>query len=167
MTSPNALDLGAHGIATSGAVFANLSTAVLAEQILARSEGLLTNTGAIVAYTGKRTGRSPQDRFLVESGPSKDIINWGKVNRPLAPAVFGQAAKKKTTPASPASAGTLDRIKENGKIRIGHRADGCYGRRMDFTVLIFALRLHDRTDDRHRTTRRQLDDVVCVIGRSE
>jgi phosphoenolpyruvate carboxykinase (ATP) len=88
VAAPDSLDLSEHGIARSGAVFANLAPTILTEQVLARREGLLTDTGAIVAYTGKRTGRSPQDRFVVTEPGSKDAIAWSNVNRPMEPVVF-------------------------------------------------------------------------------
>jgi phosphoenolpyruvate carboxykinase (ATP) len=55
---------------------------------LERGEGLLTAKGAFTAYTGSRTGRSPQDRFLVASPSVRDDIWWGPVNRPMETAVF-------------------------------------------------------------------------------
>jgi phosphoenolpyruvate carboxykinase (ATP) len=78
-------DLSVHGIARPGKVYANLSVAALTELVLARNEGQLTDTGAVVAVTGKKTGRSPQDRFLVAEPGSKDAIGWGKVNKPMDP----------------------------------------------------------------------------------
>src|SRR5438270_8114151 len=84
---PKPPDLSAHGINRPGTVYANLSAAALTEHIVARKEGLLTDTGAIVAYTGKRTGRSPQDRYLLAEPTSEDHLAWGKVNRPMELAV--------------------------------------------------------------------------------
>jgi phosphoenolpyruvate carboxykinase (ATP) len=83
-------DINAVGIPNPGAVFTNLSPTILTEQVLAREEGLLTDTGAVVAYTGKRTGRSPQDRFIVAESESKEAVAWGNVNRPMEPAVFAR-----------------------------------------------------------------------------
>src|SRR5262249_12846572 len=66
----------------------DLSPAALVEQALSRGEGQLTDTGALVAYTGTHTGRSPKDRYLVAEASSKSHIAWGAVNRPMEEAVF-------------------------------------------------------------------------------
>ncbi len=52
------------GIIAPKAVYRNLSPAVLTEKALARGEGKLSETGALVTYTGKYTGRSPDDNSL-------------------------------------------------------------------------------------------------------
>ena len=49
------------------------------EKVFTRNEGQLTSTGAIVATTGKYTGRSPQDKYIVEEDSVKDKIDWGSV----------------------------------------------------------------------------------------
>ena len=46
------------------------------EKVLSRKEAQLTSTGAIVATTGKYTGRSPQDKYIVEEDSVKDKIDW-------------------------------------------------------------------------------------------
>jgi phosphoenolpyruvate carboxykinase (ATP) len=81
-------ELGAYGLRQPGKVHAGLSPATLVETALARGEGLLTDTGAFVAYTGAHTGRSPRDRFLVAEASSKAQLAWGSVNRPMEEAVF-------------------------------------------------------------------------------
>lgn len=71
------------GIAGSGKVYRNLSVPGLVEKALARGEGTLTETGALNVYTGKYTGRSPKDKFIVDTPAVHDDINWGKVNFPI------------------------------------------------------------------------------------
>jgi phosphoenolpyruvate carboxykinase (ATP) len=86
--------LAALGLINLGRVHFNLSPAVLTEIALGRGEGLLSSKGAFVAYTGSRTGRSPQDRFIVSNPESRDEIWWGPVNRAIEPAVFDRMLEK-------------------------------------------------------------------------
>jgi phosphoenolpyruvate carboxykinase (ATP) len=88
------LDLRAHGLINPGDVYFNSSPALLTELALARGEGSLASKGAFVAYTGSRTGRSPQDRFIVATPNARDEIWWGPVNRPIEPAVFDRLFDK-------------------------------------------------------------------------
>jgi phosphoenolpyruvate carboxykinase (ATP) len=76
------------GIEDPGKIFLNPSVQELVDQSLARGEGRLSDTGALVTETGARTGRSPKDRFLVAHGSSKTKIDWGAVNKPVTPEVF-------------------------------------------------------------------------------
>src|SRR5919197_3970018 len=78
------------GITRAGRVYANLAVPRLVEEALARGEGLLTAKGALVARTGKSTGRSPGDKFMVQyqGSASAGRIAWGKVNQPIAPELF-------------------------------------------------------------------------------
>ena len=55
---------------------------------ISAGEGVQAATGAFVATTGEHTGRSPNDRFIVEDSLSKNTVDWGKVNRPLSQAHF-------------------------------------------------------------------------------
>ena len=71
------------GIIAPKAVYRNLTPAQLVEHALARGEGKLANTGAFVVTTGKYTGRSPNDRFVVDTPAVHDDIDWGKVNVPI------------------------------------------------------------------------------------
>ena len=50
-------------------------------------EGVLTNFGALTAFTGSRTGRSPKDKFTVKEAGVADQIDW-TANQPMEPAVF-------------------------------------------------------------------------------
>ena len=76
------------GIIAPKAVYRNLTPAQLVEHALARGEGKLANTGALVVTTGKYTGRSPNDRFVVDTPAIHDDIDWGKVNVPISPEKF-------------------------------------------------------------------------------
>ena len=71
------------GIIGPKAVYHNLTPAQLTEAALRRGEGTLSNTGALVVTTGKYTGRSPDDKFIVDTPTIHDKIAWGKVNRPI------------------------------------------------------------------------------------
>jgi phosphoenolpyruvate carboxykinase (ATP) len=91
---PPIIDLRSHGIINPGMVHANLSSAQLVELAALRGEGLFVQTGAFVAYTGKRTGRSPQDRFVIAEADKKGEIWWGSSNRPIEAGVFDRLLEK-------------------------------------------------------------------------
>jgi len=84
----NAPDLKYLKIDYTGNVFYQLPVSELVEHALANQEGRLSDTGALAADTGKFTGRSPKDRFLVEDSLTKDAIWWGEINQPMTPANF-------------------------------------------------------------------------------
>jgi phosphoenolpyruvate carboxykinase (ATP) len=69
-------------------VFHNLSVAQLVEKVLQRNEGRLTATGAVAVTTGKYTGRSPKDKYIVEEASTKAKIDWGTTNQPISEEVF-------------------------------------------------------------------------------
>ncbi|WP_234117429.1 phosphoenolpyruvate carboxykinase (ATP) [Clostridium hydrogenum] len=69
-------------------LYRNISTAELIEFAVKRGEGTLSDTGALVINTGKYTGRSPKDRFIVKDNITEDKINWGEVNLPIEEKVF-------------------------------------------------------------------------------
>jgi phosphoenolpyruvate carboxykinase (ATP) len=64
-------------------VRANLPTAELYEDAVRRGEGLIAAEGPLVVRTGKHTGRSPEDKFIVAEPGSEGKIWWGAVNRPI------------------------------------------------------------------------------------
>ncbi len=72
----------------------DLSVSQLVEQSLERKEGMLTSTGALRATTGKYTGRSPKDKYIVEEKSVIDKVNWGNVNQPISKEVFENLYKK-------------------------------------------------------------------------
>src|SRR5262245_38218936 len=71
-----------------GTVHANLRPPRLVEMALARGEGMLADNGALVVRTGAKTGRSPDDKYVVRTADTDKDVWWGNVNRPVSPAVF-------------------------------------------------------------------------------
>jgi phosphoenolpyruvate carboxykinase (ATP) len=82
------------GITSPAEVYRNLEPASLVEHALAAGEGKLSDTGALVVYTGKYTGRSPDDKFIVDTPEVHDNIDWGKVNRPISREKFNAIRDK-------------------------------------------------------------------------
>ena len=71
------------GIVQPKTVWWNLSTPALYEQAVSRSEGLIAHLGPLVVRTGRHTGRSPQDKFIVREPSSAEHVWWGAVNQPF------------------------------------------------------------------------------------
>src|SRR5262245_7501328 len=69
-------------------VRANLPTAELVEDAIRAGEGLLAAEGPLVVRTGMHTGRSPEDKFIVDEPSSTGKIWWGEVNRPISEANY-------------------------------------------------------------------------------
>ena len=82
------------GIVDPKAVYRNLTPAQLTEHAILRGEGRLADNGALVVYTGKYTGRSPDDKFIVDTDTIHDDIAWGKVNRPISRERFDRIRDK-------------------------------------------------------------------------
>ena len=86
------------------AVNHNLSVPALYEAAIRRGEGLIADGGPLVVRTGSHTGRSPQDKFVVDERGSRDQVWWGPVNRPISEEhyealrerVLGHLAKRET-----------------------------------------------------------------------
>ncbi len=82
-----AYGIGLSGLKTSGSVHYNLHAPDLYAQAILRGEAELSSDGALVAYTGQHTGRSPKDKFVVRDG-NTDAVVWWSANQPMAPEAF-------------------------------------------------------------------------------
>ncbi|SHM21415.1 Phosphoenolpyruvate carboxykinase [Caldanaerovirga acetigignens] len=69
------------GLTNPRKVHFNLPVPLLIEHALKRGEGVLGNTGALIVNTGKYTGRSPEDKFIVENPKSAGEIWWNNNKR--------------------------------------------------------------------------------------
>ena len=84
------------GIINPKQVYRNLPAPKLVEFALKREEGVLSDTGALVVETGKYTGRSPDDKFIVDTEGVHDKIAWGNINRPIDREKFDRIKDKMT-----------------------------------------------------------------------
>lgn len=81
-------DLAAQGIVTPAALHWNLGTAPLVELAVKRGEGILAKHGPLVVETGKHTGRSANDKFIVRDAETENSVWWGKTNKSITPEQF-------------------------------------------------------------------------------
>ena len=77
-----------YGIQTTGSIFRNIPVGGLVEKALLNKEGRLSRMGCLCIETGERTGRSPNDKYIVDTPAVHDKIAWGKVNRPVSAEKF-------------------------------------------------------------------------------
>src|SRR5262249_742802 len=85
---PSRLGLSEHGIHNARRAYWNLGAAQLVEESIVRREGFLASGGPLVVRTGKYTGRSPGDKFLVRDQRTEADVDWGAVNQPMTPEHF-------------------------------------------------------------------------------
>lgn len=86
--------LQALGITQVKEAWWNLSPSQLTEMALQNNEGKLTSTGALMCDTGKYTGRSPKDRFIVKDQTTENTVWWGDINIPMSPESFDRLHTK-------------------------------------------------------------------------
>ena len=60
-----------------------LSNEELIKTALDNNEGVIASNGAFSTSTGQRTGRSPNDRFIVQEASTDHLIDWGEINKPF------------------------------------------------------------------------------------
>jgi len=81
-------DLHEQGLRHLGRIYWNLTPEHLYEHAICRGEGQLGLGGSFVVNTGKHTGRSPRDKYIVEEKGTKDTVWWGPINQPIGPDRF-------------------------------------------------------------------------------
>ncbi|PZU61136.1 MAG: phosphoenolpyruvate carboxykinase (ATP) [Sphingobium sp.] len=88
MQAKSSYTLADQGISTRAEQFWNLGTAPLVEAALANGEGILAKDGPLVVATGKHTGRSAKDKFIVRDAETESTVWWGNTNVPMTPEHF-------------------------------------------------------------------------------
>ena len=83
--------LGIHNIKE---VHRNLSVDELIKETVANGEGVVGPRGATIVDTGKYTGRSPKDKYIVDEPTSTENIWWGDVNQKLDETIFDELYNK-------------------------------------------------------------------------
>src|SRR5213592_4874662 len=91
------IDLGEHGIDAGGRVHLHPSTSLLYTHTLRGDEGRLAEGGPLVVDTGRHTGRSPNDKFIVREPGSEERIWWGTVNQAIDETLFEGLREKITS----------------------------------------------------------------------
>ena len=87
MTFPLSHSLAAQGIETAATIHPNLTSDELTAAAIERGEGRLAKDGPLVVETGKHTGRSAKDKFIVRDGETEDTVWWDN-NASMTPAHF-------------------------------------------------------------------------------
>ncbi len=84
------LDLQKLGINNDLVISRNLSYQDLVSDIVKNGEGHIASSGAAMIDSGKYTGRSPKDKYIVDEISSNDKIWWGEVNQKVSEKIFDQ-----------------------------------------------------------------------------
>jgi len=87
-------DLSTYGLTNLNSVFLNIPTARLYEKILTRREGRLSHLGPLVVRTGYHTGRSANDKYIVQEPSITDKIWWGPINTPMSEECFDRLHRR-------------------------------------------------------------------------
>jgi phosphoenolpyruvate carboxykinase (ATP) len=82
------IGLDALGVAADMPVHWNLLTAPLVEHAIQRGEGRMAKDGPLVVETGKHTGRSAKDKFIVRDAETENSVWWGSTNVGMTPEHF-------------------------------------------------------------------------------
>ena len=93
-TKEQTYGLERQGVLYPGAVHHNLSVPALYEHALRRGEGIVAQEGPFVVNTGQYTGRSPNDKFIVDEPSSTELVWWGDVNVAMSEETFGALRRR-------------------------------------------------------------------------
>ncbi|MGQ0638557.1 MAG: phosphoenolpyruvate carboxykinase (ATP), partial [Nitrososphaerota archaeon] len=78
----------------AGKIHRNLPVKMLVELAVQKNEGILTSNGSLSVKTGKYTGRSPDDRYIIDDDETHNNVDWGKVNHPFSEEKFEKIFQK-------------------------------------------------------------------------
>ena len=90
ITTGRELNLESLGLHNINQVHRNLSVESLIEETIKNGEGIIGPRGATIVDTGKFTGRSPKDKYIVDESSSSDKIWWGSVNKKIDETIFDE-----------------------------------------------------------------------------
>lgn len=79
-----------HGLTNLRLAYWNLPPEGLYEEIVFRTEGIISHQGPIVINTGKHTARAASDKFIVQEPSTQANIWWGQYNRPFSAEKFDE-----------------------------------------------------------------------------
>lgn len=82
------------GLGSNKEVYWNLNPSELYEHAILHGEAILTKDHALLVHTGKFTGRSPKDKYVVEQPAIMNEIDWGSINQPTSEEVFDNLFNK-------------------------------------------------------------------------
>ncbi|HMF55982.1 MAG TPA: phosphoenolpyruvate carboxykinase (ATP), partial [Pyrinomonadaceae bacterium] len=88
-----------YGIREPGAVYWNLNTPELYEEIARREEGIISRYGSLMVDTGEHTGRAAKDKAIVREPDSENKVFWGDVNKEFSPEKFNAIKERMTAHA--------------------------------------------------------------------
>ena len=88
------LDFDKLGINNVKEVYRNLSVDELIKETVENGEGVIGPRGATIVDTGKYTGRSPKDKYIVDESTSTENVWWGDVNQKLDESIFDELYNK-------------------------------------------------------------------------
>jgi phosphoenolpyruvate carboxykinase (ATP) len=84
------------GLRNTENIHYQLTPEELVQDTIRIGEGILNETGALVINTGKFTGRSPKDKFIIRDEITSDTVHWNEFNIPMEPKYFDIIFKKIT-----------------------------------------------------------------------